>query len=65
MKKITILLIGILLFPLQVFAYSNYVILGGESIGIHIDTPGVMIIGFYKVNGEYLFISPDLYAFCS
>ena len=38
MKKITILLIGILLFPLQVFAYSNYVILGGESIGIHIDT---------------------------
>lgn len=60
MKKITILLIGILLFPLQVFAYSNYVILGGESIGIHIDTPGVMIIGFYKVNGEYLKGNPEL-----
>ena len=60
MKKITILLIGILLFPLQVFAYSNYVILGGESIGIHIDTPGVMIISFYQVNGEYLKGNPEL-----
>lgn len=40
--------------PLFVFAYSNEVILGGENIGIHIDTPGVMVIGFYKVNGDYV-----------
>jgi len=42
------------LFPNLTLAYSSKVILGGENIGIHIDTPGVMIIGFYKVNGKYL-----------
>ena len=39
--------ITVFLFPLQVLAYSNQVILGGESVGIHIETPGVMVIGFY------------------
>lgn len=42
------------LFPLNVLAYSSEVILGGETIGIDIKSDGVMIIGFYKVNGKYL-----------
>ncbi len=41
------------LFPLQALAYSNEVILGGETIGIDIKAKGVMVIGFYKVNGKY------------
>lgn len=40
-------------FPIQVLAYSNEVILGGQTIGIDIKSNGVMIIGFYKVNGKY------------
>ena len=53
-----ICLIGVL--PISVFAYSDKVILGGESIGIQIDTPGVMVIGFYKVNGDYIKGVPEI-----
>ena len=64
MKKqyihIILFLVAIVLFPLQVLAYSNKVILGGETIGIHIETPGVMVIGFYPVNGEYIKGSPEI-----
>ena len=47
-----ILAILIVLIPLNTFAYSNKIILGGDSIGINIKTNGVMIVGFYKVNGK-------------
>jgi len=63
MKKvyylISILLCSIL-FQNQVLAYSNHVILGGENIGIHLDTPGIMVIGFYKVNGENIKGNPNI-----
>ena len=39
--------------PLSVFAYSSEVILGGETIGIDIESNGVMVIGFYKIDGKY------------
>ena len=49
-KKLMLLLI--LLFPFQVFAYSSKVILGGENVGIKISSDGVMVVGFYKVNNK-------------
>ena len=52
MKKI-IFLLTILLFPLQVFAYSNEIYLGGNTLGIDVKTDGIMVIGFYKVSGKY------------
>ena len=52
MKKI-IFLCTLVLFPVQVLAYSSEVILGGSTIGIDIKSTGVMIIGFYKVDGKY------------
>lgn len=63
MKKVKCLLCGLFLtfaLPLPALAYSSEVILGGENIGIHIETPGVMVIGFYKVNGEYLTSTPEI-----
>ena len=42
------------LFPSITLAYSDKVALGGENIGIQIKTPGVLVVGFYKVNGEYI-----------
>lgn len=62
MKKIKYVTFLFLFFfsPLFVFAYSNEVVLGGENIGIHIDTPGVMVIGFYKVNGSFIKGSPEI-----
>ena len=53
MKKHLLILI-ILLLPISVFAYSESIIPGGENIGITIDTNGLIVVGFYKVNGEYI-----------
>lgn len=50
-KKFIILLI-ILLFPFSVLAYSNYIIPGGQSLGIEVNNNGVIVIGFYRVNGR-------------
>jgi stage IV sporulation protein B len=52
MKRL-ITLLTIIIFPLNVFAYSNKVYLGGNTIGVDIKTNGVMVIGFYKINGKY------------
>ena len=51
MKKYLYVLI-LLLFPLNVLAYSNKVILGGQNIGIKINSNGVMVVGFYKINNK-------------
>ncbi len=60
MKKVLITLIAFLGMPLCVFAYSNEVILGGENIGIHIDSKGILVIGFYQVNGKTLKGNPNI-----
>ena len=52
MKKFIVFLM-FLSFPLNIYAYSNEVYLGGETIGIDIKANGVMVIGFYKVGGSY------------
>ena len=54
MKKYLLYMVLFLMFPSLVGAYSESIIPGGENIGIHINTPGVMIIGFYKTNGEFV-----------
>ena len=53
MKKIylSMFLFLYFLFPIITLAYSDKVALGGENIGIQIKTPGVLVVGFYKVNG--------------
>lgn len=52
MKKFIILIISILI-PLNVFAYSNFIMPGGDTLGIEVQNDGIIIIGFYKVNGKY------------
>lgn len=52
MKKFIVFLC-MFFFPLNVLAYSKEVVLGGQTIGIDIETEGVMIIGFYQVDGKY------------
>lgn len=54
MKKILFTFFIIFLFNSFVFAYSKYIIPGGESIGIKINTEGLVVVGFYKVDGEYI-----------
>ena len=58
MKKIqklfTLVMLFITLFPNIVLAYSNKVILGGNNVGIKVNTKYVMIVGFYKVNDKFI-----------
>ena len=51
MKKLILLFICLL--PINVLAYSDYIIPGGETLGIEVKSNGIMIIGFYKVAGKY------------
>ena len=51
MKKLILLFI-LFVFPINVFAYSNRVIVGGETIGIEVHSNGVYVVGFYSVNGK-------------
>ncbi|MDD4036274.1 MAG: SpoIVB peptidase [Bacilli bacterium] len=46
-------LISLFIMPISAFAYSSYVIPGGENIGIQINSKGIIIVGLYKVNGRY------------
>lgn len=38
--------------PNIAYAYSDYIIAGGENIGIEIKTEGILIVGTYEVNGK-------------
>ncbi|MBR5369782.1 MAG: stage IV sporulation protein B [Bacilli bacterium] len=51
MKKFILIFI-LLVFPINVFAYSNKLIVGGETIGIEVHSNGVYVVGFYPVNGK-------------
>ena len=54
-NKLQIFLLALLLiFPLNTFAYSNYVISGGNTIGIEVQSKGVLVVGFYKIDDNYV-----------
>lgn len=54
-KKLLIFSLFLLtLFPSIVFAYSDKIILGGENIGIKVNSKNVMVVGFYKVEDKYV-----------
>jgi stage IV sporulation protein B len=55
MKKVILTIFIIILFlPVSVLAYSKFIIPGGESIGIKIESNGLIVVGFYKVGGNYI-----------
>lgn len=59
MKKFIILL-SILFMPLNVLAYSDYIYRGGNTLGIEVNCDGILIVGFYQINGEYNKGNPKL-----
>ena len=52
LKNIFLLLLTNIFIPLQVFAYSDYIIAGGENIGIELNSKGIIIVGTYEVDGH-------------
>lgn len=60
MKRLKILLLSLLLLPMNVMAYSDFIIPGGETLGIEINSDGIMVIGFYQINGKYNKGNPNI-----
>lgn len=54
MKKILITFLLIFSFNTSILAYSQSIILGGDNIGIKVNTKGILVIGFYKVNDKFI-----------
>ncbi len=44
----------LLLIPSNVAAYSEQIILGGQNVGIEVNSKNVTIVGFYQVNNTYI-----------
>lgn len=50
LQKLFLLLLIII--PFNVLAYSDYVIVGGNNIGIEVKSKGIIVVGFYDVDGK-------------
>ena len=50
---IAIFLVATFIMPQSLLAYSNYIVAGGENIGLSINNKGIIIAGFYKVEDKY------------
>lgn len=49
-KKTFLILLLIFIVPTYVFAYSDYIIPGGENVGIEIHSKGIIVVGTYKIG---------------
>lgn len=45
-----LIILTLLIIPYFVKAYSDYILVGGENIGIELNTDGIIIVGTYEVN---------------
>lgn len=52
-KLLLIIILLLTIIPINTLAYSNYVIASGETIGIEVNSKGVLIVGFYEVDDKY------------
>ena len=46
------LMFTLFIIPTYTLAYSDYILAGGENIGIELNSKGVIIVGTYEVNGK-------------
>ena len=51
-KLLILLTLSFLIIPKITLAYSDYIIAGGENIGIELNSSGVIIVGTYEVEGN-------------
>jgi len=52
-KSLSLLLLTIFIIPINILAYSEYIIPGGENIGIEVKTNGVLVVGLYEIDGKF------------
>lgn len=52
-KTCLTLLLSLFIIPINALAYSDYIIAGGENIGIELKAKGIIVVGVYKVGDIY------------
>ena len=45
-----IFIVATFIMPQSILAYSKYVVVGGENIGLQINNKGIIVAGFYKIG---------------
>lgn len=51
-KTLMLYLLPLFIIPFPVLAYSDYIIAGGENIGIELQVKNVIVVGLYEINGK-------------
>lgn len=51
-KTLMLYLLPLFIIPFPVLAYSDYIIAGGENIGIELQAKNVIVVGLYEINGK-------------
>lgn len=59
-QKLTLFLLAIFIMPFNIFAYSNKIIVSGETVGIKLNTNGILIVGSYSINGHNTLVEAGL-----
>ena len=52
LTTIILLLLMNIMIPLNVFAYSDYILAGGQNIGIQLNSNGILIVGTYEIGSK-------------
>ena len=55
-----LILLTLFIIPKTLFAYSDKIIAGGDSVGIRLNTSGILIAGSYEINGHNSLIEAGL-----
>ena len=59
-NKTLFFLLTLFIIPQTLFAYSDKIIAGGETIGIRLNTDGILIVGSYDINGHNSLVEAGL-----
>ena len=55
-----IFLLTLFIIPQSIFAYSDKIIASGETVGIKLNTEGILIVGSYDINGHNSLVEAGL-----
>ena len=61
-QSLILLLLTLFIIPNTICAYSEYIIASGKSVGMKLNTDGIIIVGSYDINGHNSLIEAGLKA---
>lgn len=59
-QSLNLFLLTLSIIPNIVLAYSDYIIASGKSVGMRLNTDGIIIVGSYEINGHNSLIEAGL-----